>query len=369
MMKKILAAAVASAFAAPAFAATANVDIYGVMHLSVDSLKATTGSGATLKRGSGLNVSSNASLLGMRGSEDLGGGLSAVWQIETLVNGAGDTAGGLFHGQRDTFVGIKGGFGTVSLGLIDTPLKQLSRRVDFFNNTIGDTRNLLRSNATVGSGSVTIGGVPNLSSNAWEERFGNGIRWDSPNFSGLTASAHYSAQPAATQAANNNDTDSYSLGLNFAQGPFRVGAAYEKHNLTATLDEAAWRLAGDVTMGDIRVTALYHKATDQRGVNGADRAIYGLGAGYKMGANTIKAQYYRAGDEKANTTKEGAKLWAIGFDHAMSKRTTVYGAYAKASNDTAARFSMSGGGGHQDNLTPNAGTDPSGFSVGMIHRF
>ncbi len=346
MMKKILAAAIVSAFAAPAFAATANVDVYGVLSLSVDSLDDDSDRGT--------NISSNASRLGFKGAEDLGGALKAIWQIETTLTMDSNNT---FGGARDTFVGLKGGFGTVRLGYFNTPTKQLARKLDFFNNAIGDTRNLLRSNTNNGAGG-----------NTWEERFRNGIRYDTPSFSGLSGSVHYSTQ-TNTDVANNNDRDAYSLGVNYENGPIFVGAAYQRNNLTVgTGDETAWRIGGGLTMGDLKLTALYHAASDQAGVNGADRDVWGLGAGYKLGNGLIKGQWYRA-EEVDNTNDTGADLFAVGYDYNLSKRTMVYAYYAQTDNDSAAKFSMSGGA-HGDNLGAFAnGSDPSGFSLGMIHKF
>ena len=349
MMKKILAAAIISAFAAPAFAATANVDVYGTMHMSIDRLDD--------GRDSGTNVSTNASNVGFKGTEDLGGGLSAIWQFETLVDMDGGSASA-FGAQRDSFVGLSNKtLGTLRLGFFDTPTKQLSRGLDFFNNEIGDTRNLLRSNNANG-----VGG------NAWEERFNNGIRYDTPDFSGFSGSVHYATQFAAG-VADNNDADAYSLGGTYKNGPIFVGAAYQRNNLTATTDETSWRVGGSYTLADLKVNALYHKAQDQRGLAGRDRSVWGLGAGYKLGNGLIKAQYYKAGDEKVTVGDSGANMFAVGYDYNMSKRTKVYVDYAKTTNKALGSYSMSGGG-HEDNLpVQGPGFDPSGFSLGMVHKF
>ncbi|MEW6590033.1 MAG: porin [Pseudomonadota bacterium] len=346
MMKKILAVAVASAFAAPAFAATSNVDIYGQFHVSIDSLDDGTNSGT--------NVSSNASNIGFRGTEDLGGGLSAIWQVESLlsVDGTGDLGS-----SRDTFAGLKGGFGTLRVGYFDTPMKQVSRTLDFFNNKIGDTRNLM-------------GGA----TSNWEARFNNGVRYDTPDMSGFSASVHYSTQYGAGvgAAVTNNDNDAYALGLNYKNGPFLLMAAYQTADIagSAAGDESAWRLGAGVKLGDITLNALYHSASDQAGVVNADRKVYGLGAGYKMGNIGLAAQWYKATDLKGNATpNQSADMFALGADYSFSKRTTAYVAYARTSNDANGTFSMAGGG-HGDNISGiTAGKDPDGFSLGMIHRF
>jgi predicted porin len=106
--------------ATPLAQAQNNVMIYGVADVTVESAKGAPGSGG--------RVSSNSSVLGFRGTEALGNGLSAIWQIE---GGASlDTgAGGL--NTRDTFVGLTGQFGTFKMGLFSPPMRALTGRVSF----------------------------------------------------------------------------------------------------------------------------------------------------------------------------------------------------------------------------------------------
>lgn len=342
-MKKILAIAIATAFAAPAFAATSNVDVYGTLSVSVDSLS--NGSGRA------LNVSSNSSNIGFKGSEDLGGGMSAIWQVENTL---GVEGGGTWGSQRDTFVGVKSGFGTIRLGYFDTPMKQVARTFDLFNNKIGDTRNL--------TGGAT---------SSWDARFNNGIRYDSPDFAGFNASVHYSTQYAASTASTfTSGADAYSLGLNYKNGPINAMWGYQKGSISSSTEETAWRLGVGANLGDFTVNALYHTASDTAGTAGADRKVYGLGGAYKMGNTRLSAQWYKATDLKGNATADqSADMWAVGADYSLSKRTSAYVAYAKANNDTNGTFGVSGGG-HGDSLTTAAaGLDPSGFSLGLVHKF
>src|SRR3569832_1911718 len=123
MQKKLIALALASAFAAPAFAATSNVDISGQLNLSVDYLDSDT-----VTNGGNVGISSNASNIIFKGSEDLGGGLNAIWQIQTYFSagGTGNTDssnGGAADGvgSGNTFVGLAGGFGKVILGKNESP--------------------------------------------------------------------------------------------------------------------------------------------------------------------------------------------------------------------------------------------------------
>ncbi|MEI6320520.1 MAG: porin, partial [Pseudomonadota bacterium] len=133
MKKKLLAAAVVSAFAAPvAFAQTApaNVTVYGSLQMEFFNMSG-DGANGNLNRNSTNNVSNpGVFFIGFRGTESLGGGLSTIWQIEQGAGGDGTGTSNTW-GSRNTFLGLAGGFGRVYMGIMDTPYK----RVMGINNT------------------------------------------------------------------------------------------------------------------------------------------------------------------------------------------------------------------------------------------
>lgn len=364
MNKKLLALAVAGAMAAP-LAAQAEVTIYGVAHVSVDALD------NDQDDGDGLFVSSNSSRIGFKGSEDLGGGLKAIWQLESRVDL--DESGGDFA-TRNSFVGLAGGFGAVIVGRHDTPFKIIGRKVDLFADQIGDSQNIISFGAeeTVGNAGL------------WDLRPNNVIAYISPSFNGLQAIAAYVTSPQTVAGinlgdeGNDDDNSAYSLNVTYSNGPLFVGAAYEVHNLetiqgalggAVTEDnESAFRLAASYEFGAFKVTGLYQQIQDSAGIDGADRDTYGIGAAYSFGNNVLKAQWYTA-DDVDGLSNSGADMWAIGLDHNLSKSTTAYVVYAQTDNDSAASFSVSGGGHGEPNATNVGGGDASGFSIGLIHRF
>ncbi|MES2370328.1 porin [Thiobacillus thioparus] len=357
MQKKLIALALASAFAAPAFAATSNVDISGQMNLSVDYLDSDNAA-----NGGNVGVSSNASNIIFKGSEDLGGGLNAIWQIQTYFSAGGTGNSDTFNGSAqdgvgsgNTFVGLNGGFGTVIVGKNESPVKMLSRKTDFFGNQIGDSRNL----TSVGTAGLGFDTRPN-----------NQVAYTTPSMSGLSGTvAYFSAMSGvdATDAA----VDGWAAAGNYENGPLMLGLGYEKHNLSnanALLnDEKVWRLAAGYAIGNFKFTGLYQKANDIAGVNSADRKVWGLGAGYNMGNILLKAQYYDAGDLNS-VSNTGAQMYAVGVDYSLSKRTKLQFAYAATDNDSGAAFSAFGGG-HGDNPGTSAGGNPTGFSMGVVHSF
>ena len=190
MNKNILAIAIAAAVATPSAFAAATV--YGVAHMSVDSV---TNAANGAENGSQTNVASNSSRLGIKGSEDLGAGLKAVYQFETTIALDGESTTGGWGGQRNSFVGLGGGFGTVMLGIHDTPYKLVGRKYDMFGDQIGDMRNLTAGGTTGNikdtTGALT-GAVINDSSAGFDLRPQNVIAYATPTFNGLSAMLAYS---------------------------------------------------------------------------------------------------------------------------------------------------------------------------------
>ena len=133
MNKKLIAIAIAGAMAAPMAAHAGEATIYGVMDVSIDAFDNDDTSAAN---DSSTGVSSNSSRIGFKGAEDLGGGMKAVWQVETGINlGNGTTT----WAGRNSFAGLAGGFGTFILGKHDTPYKTVGRKAELFGNGVGDS--------------------------------------------------------------------------------------------------------------------------------------------------------------------------------------------------------------------------------------
>jgi len=358
-MKKILAVAIATAFAAPAFAATSNVDIYGQLHASVN-FYSDEPSGV-----SNLGITSNASRIGFKGSEDLGGGLKGIWQIESGLN-LDEQTGTLAN--RNSFVGLSGGFGTALIGNHDTPLKLVGRKVELFGDTQGDSRNVM-------------GGGSDL-------RAKNVVAYISPNFSGFSGAAAYSTDPvvAAADGGEGDDLSVYNLSAAYENGPIYVGFGYGDGDGHEAIGAGAhWRLAGSFSFGDFKVVGQYDSLEDDNAVATAANYLIGdysawmVGGAFNMGAMTFKANWM-AGEEDGAGGAE-PEQFNIGVDYAMSKRTTVYAMYINGedvtlgvgggSSDRVCGAAVCGGtavGGVPANAFADSG-DISAISVGVVHKF
>jgi predicted porin len=358
MNKKLLIAAVGAALAAaPMLAAQAAPTVYGSFHMSLDRFDV---DGATTSTERGL-LNSNSSRFGLKGDEDLGGGLKSIYQVESGVFNADTGAGGLSDTLRNTYLGFAGSsWGSVKFGRHDTPVKDLSRAIDMFNEQIGDSRNVI---GNIGS---------------FDARISNMVRYDSPDFSGIKFALQYGTPEAA------NATRYTSANGTWTSGPFMLGLGYETHSFggavvtgttTQKKEEKDIRLVGKFTMDALTFSALYEMMSDLNGVSDADRNAWGLGAGFKMANNLLKFQYYTTDKVDKQATENGGKIWALGVDHSMSKTTMVYADYAVASNDggtQAFNVATSSPGGHGQTNQPLVGKnggDSKAYSFGTIIKF
>jgi predicted porin len=358
MQKKIIAMAIAAAVSAPAFADNANVTIYGAADMSYDFISTGT-SAAGVAGASKGNVSSNVSKLGLKGSEDLGDGLSAVWQIEQQINL--DNTGGTFA-TRNSFAGLKGNFGTVLLGRHDTPYKLATRKLDPFGDSIADNRALL-------------GAVSGKSANtAFDGRQPDVIAYISPAMSGFTgAVAYVNLTEGNTTAAQAKNSALTAAGM-YEAGPFYAGLGYESHTLNtvaAGAKESAWKLGLGYNIDALNLGFVYEKTSDNlTAVTAANRYghnAYFLAANYKMGMSAIKFSYGKAG-QLGTTANTAANMVALGYDHGLSKRTKLYAIYSRISNNSAINYGFTQSSAAAGTIN-GVGASPSVISLGIKHTF
>lgn len=362
MNKKLLIAAVGAALVAgPMLAAQADTVVYGHFHESMDNYDnggtaaAITANGSTIaaaKDTSNGLLNSNSSRFGIKGNEDLGGGLKAIYQVESGAFNADDGAGGFGGTLRNTFMGFSGSsWGSVKFGRHDAPVKDLSRKIDAFNEEIGDMR--------IGVGYARF-----------DNRVSNMVRYDSPSFGGIQAAVLYGT------AELNTETSTTSGNVTWSQGPIYLGLGYEVHkgHDSNVKDESDTRLAGmfNVTP-EFYLAAMYDKVSNILGNDNIDGSTWAIGGGFKMANNLFKAQYLKVDATDNASPDNGATGWAIGVDHNFSKTTKVYLDYAKVDNDDAQNVNISssyaGHGATAGVPAVGAGKSPSGYSLGMVVNF
>ncbi len=388
-MKRVLAAVAVLAvncMAITAFAAHEIVDVdkpsptgalqvYGAAKLSVDMID--TGSKVVGADTDLFKASSNSSRLGFKGAEDLGNGLSTVYQLELGINMDGSTstvATGVTNtttgavsttsvntlSLRNTYLGLKGGFGTVLFGTHDTPYKTATGQFDAFGDSMGDY------NAIIGN----VNG-----STIFDLRPIDLIAYTSPSLGGVQVSV--AAVLTGTESSNgiNSNASAYSAAAVYKSGPLALALAHEIHkNGTTTLlsDSVATTVAGTklgagYAFGGTKLGLVFETLeSDLANSTNTRDAVY-IAVSQKLGSETIKLAYGNA-DDGESTAKTGATFMAVGLDHAFSKRTTAYVLYAATDNDAGATYGLgqSGAGGA---YKPAADEDPSVISFGVNYSF
>lgn len=365
MNKKLLTLAIGAALGAAPMFANAAATVYGAAHLSIDNLD----TGATANN-SVMTLSSNSSFIGFKAEEDLGGGLKAIfgaeWQValdSASANTATTTVGTVSTfsvaptasttagiANRNVFVGLTGGFGTVRLGNYDDVVKQVGRAVDLFgSDQIGENRAATRQSR-------------------WDERLANSVNYESPNLGGAKVTVNYGM---ANTTTDTSQLTAMAAGVQYTAGPLYVGAAYKTVDLTSATSASAMRATVSYKlMGDaLRLVGFYQDVTSDTAAD--ERSTMGLGVSYKIGNGSVKAAYYTV--DSSNVATNGYDLTSIGYDHSLSKTTTVYVTYASMGNGATATQTVVGAG-HANpsdttSSTAAAGADSTAFSVGMKMAF
>ncbi len=332
MKKSLIALAVAGAVSAPAFAATSNVDVYGVMNIAVEDTNFTAVTPAVLD---------NTSRIGFKGTEDLGGGLKAVWQIESALGGNGAPISGTTLAGRNTFVGLAGSFGTVLMGNHDTPYKLGTVSLDIFADTIADY-NLGRLGNVSANGATANAGVQ-LISNGHDARNNQALAYVSPTWSGF----HFAAAVVLNNNAGANDKTSDAISLTgvYSNGPLFASLSYQDLGDAAGTNAKndATKIGLGYTFGDTKVGFVWEEV--DTGAAATDRDSWLLNVAHSMGPIVLKAQY-----GSADVGAADQKAWALGADYNLSKRTTAYFVYGSGDTDTAAGSA-------------------SGYNIGLKHSF
>ncbi len=307
MKKSLLALAVFGAFAGAA-SAQSNVTIYGVVDVGLTSVRSDSTSTRT-----GLDSGiQSGSRLGFKGSEDLGGGLSAVFQLE---NGFNADTGSLGQGGRifgrQAFVGLNGGFGSVKFGRQYMPIFNAVDSIDPFGTGMA------------GDASLFMAG--NIFNNI-DIRTNNAIDY-SISANGFNADVIYGFGEVAGNTSANRQVG-FSLG--YEKGPVNVVLAY--HNVNDAAGNGAAKatfLGGTYNFGPVTGhLAFDSEKTDNGAVTTIDARNWLLGATVPVGgAGSLFADYIRHDDRTAANVDMNQV--AIGYTHALSKRTNIHTSYSR----------------------------------------
>jgi predicted porin len=356
-----LAALLAAAFPLSSFAQS-NVTIYGIVDAGIVS-ESGGAAGSVNKVTSGVG---SASRIGFKGTEDLGGGLSAIFTLESgakIDTGESDSTGYIFN--RQAFVGLKSTtMGTLTLGKQYTPwYLALSQVADPFGaGYAGSAKNLFPA-----------AGV--------NTRTPNTVVYSAPAYQGFQADVAYST---GEQAGDNDAGRQFGASLGYTNGPLTARLAYNNRNsdVAATSTTAAVsRGIGHNTLFAINYDFTFLKAYfafgQDKGYNSAvlpvanayayavapkattDSTDMLIGATAPLGqSGTVMASYIRKDDKEFN---QDANQWAVGYSYALSKRTSAYAVFAKIKNKNGAGYTVGN--------NTEAGSGDKAYNLGIRHTF
>lgn len=302
MKKSLIALAALGAFAGAA-SAQSSVTLYGVLDVGV-SKQTNLDLTAYGVSGASFHIPTR---IGIKGTEDLGNGMSAIFDLQTGGIGMGDgksgnTGGGISFG-REAYAGLKGGFGTVKAGL------------DASVATYGFADlNLNGISTSDAAGAVGIEPV------VWygASRRPAYVSYTSPNMAGLDVMIGYTLKGTMEDVLAIHDKASTQARVNYAAGPLSVAVVVETARNAAS--ETAYGVGAKYNLGMADVTLRYVKSP-----NGNDKGLSG-GVAAKFGAATAGLQLAK----NSETKDMGIELFA---NYALSKRTTLYADFLQNKKD------------------------------------
>jgi predicted porin len=361
MKKSLIALAVLAA--AGTASAQSSVTLFGIVDATVQHTSNKGGAKVTRLTNSGYN----SSRLGFRGTEDLGGGMSASFWLEAgLSNDDGQGAAtnsnnqasgvgaavagrqGLTFNRRST-VSLAGGWGELRLGRDYTP--------QFWNLTVFDPFGTNGSGTTVQLDAI-ITGVTSV-------RASNTIGYFLPgNLGGFYGQVQHYRGENVSGTATSSDGNGNGLRVGYAAGPLNVALGLSRtkyaagnvsqNNIGAQYDFGVAKLMGSIS----------RDKNDGLVAGGADGKGWLIGTSVPVGAGEIRAAFSQYTVDLPAVADPRARKLAVGYVHNLSKRTAVYTTYARVRNSNGAAIAVNNAAG-----APGINQASTGFDIGLRHSF
>ena len=405
-MKRLsLAVALGTVFAAPAAMAQSSVQLYGKLYPYLLHEKGSGATGPTepvstlAGTHTGVNaltgtktMNSGNSNIGFRGTEDLGGGMKARFQLEAQLSvdsGTGAATGGGLMFNRNTFVGLDGFWGSVKLGNMDTIFKN-------YGETIGILG--LSSGTFLSSSGVTRKvGFGTSGASSFHLRRTNSVQYETPEFGGFQGGLQWSTNEAKTEVPS-RDPRLLSMGVKWDNGPLYVALMHEIHydlfggsanapssmrnngatDPTRSKDRATevtveWRLNKQHKFEFDAIRKEYKEDATVAGRFQSYRNMAYMVAMENRWTDKIRTAAHFALSKSGSCTRVAAACSTEGLDgkkftlagaYYLSKRTYLFAAGSLIRNDKSARYTNTENGTH-----PNPGEDIKHFAIGVSHNF
>jgi len=400
MKKSLIAVAVASAFVAPA--AMADVTLSGAINLGIEYAKSSS-SGATPSLARTL-LNSNYSHVDMESVDDIGGGNKVIFHYQLIAQ---PQSVGVDNTNRNSFLGIAGGWGAFKMGTNENVYERMMYTADPLDGALGPGGNLMILGTPGASAAFQVGqgGCAPVAATAtaaagggcvdFYRRTDHTIWYESPSWGGFTFEVDYTLSAYKSQTT---DPKVFSVGGKFQPegAPFYIDLAYEQHtdlfgavaianaqgaagaaNGATGSTDTGMQIGGGWQLGDLglhlRYELLKYKLDGVPGFSEYKRAAYWLGVKYNLPSGYVGAEIGRAQDGEAdgNTADDtGATMYGIGYFHNLSKQSQLQFIYGMTQNKENATYTQAGApgiGNAAGTIAP--GQDSSVFHVGIKHTF
>jgi predicted porin len=309
-------AALALCATAGAAHAQSSVSLYGLADAFAGVVRTPGASGNAWQVGAG---GLTTSYWGMSGAEDLGGGLKAIFTLESFYRINGGQAGA-FNGQsffgRRAFVGLSGQFGQLTLGRNDAPLYVSTLLFNPFGNSFVFSPVVVHT---------FLGSAMGAASVQSDTAIDNSIVYQTPEVAGLTGSLLYSNAGIAGHAGQAN----YSANVLYFAGPFSATAAVQSLHtaslfLNGATEQTAWLAGAAYRLQAVKLFVQYERVTNNN--NLTDDTVQ-AGASVQLGTGSVLVSWAGTLRRPAQGSDIRWSTAALGYDYPLSKRTDVYAAW------------------------------------------
>ena len=352
MNSKILPALIGAILAGGMTAAMADVTLFGHIDTSLDATDQDGGS-------DDINMNCTTCSIGFKGSEDLGNGLKAIFSIDFQYDTANQESSGL--DDRDQWLGLAGGLGSVKVGTISTVYKSHGAMIDpLYRTALQGRARGLQSDFHNGAGEDLEG------------RADNTIRYDSPSWNGLKVGAFYTLDSDEDDDfGGTEDNDPYGIGASYTNGGIIAFVDYQDNNGSSSDvggDISAWKVGGKYSLGMFGLYGQYEDSSidedsaDVAATKDLDLTVWHFGASASLG-NTMAYFAYGQGEfDNAGSTSDDYTSWTLAVMHSLSKRTSLYTGFSEVDCDVQVSDTVC------EDVGPSGGEDDK-FSIGMKHKF
>lgn len=404
-MKKSLVALSIAALSTAALAQS-NVTIYGVADVSAQGTTLSRSNGESSQpAGSAFNLKSNDSMIGFKGTEALGNGNKALFQVESYVNvtggqqGVAANNGNLFGSMRDSFVGLGTKYGTVQAGYLSTPYRSSVASFDVFPGDKGDASLLnVVGKQRFGYRGVGANGTGYLQADSAVRA--TALAYAIPTFYGVNGSIAYtgSSNNGSNNQTNNNvglntqtnlaPQDALSLNLGWEGYGVGLKGAFQQAKINATIQEGgvsattpfsgytSYMVGAQYTgIQGLKTGVLYNRNSlgtngtgDFGAAKGTNNQVW-VGASYRFGNNEPRLSYVNTSNANGfagAAGQDGGNQWNLGWGYYLSKRTSVYGLVTQYKNNANGVWAPMQTG---SNLMPTGGQTLTTYGAGLRTNF